>query len=78
VAIVGSTLVDDDFVVRRRCPSLDELVGVEVGIVDPVAGERRRPFAAELLAIGAGELAEALDLRGHDGDTVDLLELGRQ
>ena len=78
VAVVGGTLVDDDLVVRHRCPSLDELVRVEVGILDPVAGERRRALATELLAVGAGELTEALDLRRHDGDAVDLGELGRQ
>ena len=76
--VVGGAPVDDDLVVRLRCPSLDELVGVEVGIVDPVAGERRRTFATELLAVGAGELPEALDLWGHDGDAVDPGELGRQ
>ena len=71
VAVVGGAPVDDDLVVRHRCPTLDELVRVEVGIVDPVAGERRRAFATELLAVGAGELTEALDLRRHDGDAVD-------
>ncbi len=75
VAVLGGAAVDHDLVVGHWGTSLDELVGVEVGVLDPVAGERRRAFATELLAVGARELTEALDLWLHDGNTVDLGEL---
>ena len=61
--VLGRTTVDHDLLGRQRRPSLHQLVRVESGIIDPVAGERRRTFATELLAIGAGQLTEAFDLR---------------
>ena len=78
VAVLRGAPVDHHLVVGDRGAAVDELVGVELGILDPVAGERRRALATELLAVSAGQLTEALDLWCDDGDAVDLGELGRQ
>src|SRR5581483_10594201 len=47
-----------------RRPSLDEAVGVEVGVGDPHAGQAGRAVAADGLAVGAQDLAVALHV-GH-------------
>src|SRR5215510_9090180 len=71
VAFVGGTPVDHDLAGGAGRAPLDEPVRVQVAVVDPVARQGRRPVAAELVAVLADELAEALDGRLGGGDAVD-------
>ena len=71
VAVLGRAAVDDDLVRRGRGAALGEAVRVEVGIVDPVGGGGGRAVAADAVAVGVEDRADALD-RGHGGaDAVD-------
>ena len=57
-------LITTSSAARGARPSANS-VRVELAILDPVPGERRRPVAAELVAVLADELAEALDGRAR-------------
>ena len=70
-AVVGRAAVDDDLVVGAGYPSFDEPIGIEVAVLDPVAGQRRWTVPAELVAVLPDELTEALHGRGGGGYTVD-------
>ena len=60
--LVGARLVDHDLVVGRRSVPAGELVGIEVGDVDPVAAERRvLAHVADGLAVAPDELGVPVD-----------------
>ncbi len=76
VTVPGRALVDDDLVVGHRRAPGDQVVRVEGGVADPVAGDPRRAHAPDGLAVTADELAETHDQRLRVGHATHRAHLG--
>ena len=70
-AVLGGTAVDDDLVVGARRPAFRQLVGAQVGVVDPVGADGRRSVPTQQVAVGTDDHGRSLDARRGVGHPVD-------
>src|SRR5919108_308999 len=79
VGVLGRAPVDHDLVVGLGRAALDQLVRVQVGVLDPAAGQAGRSVAADRLGVRADDRPVALDRglgHGHAVDGPDAVDQG--